>query len=115
MSCGDVSPQRCDIKSLNLAQPLHKDQKMNTTDDLDFWKVAADDDMNNLFTQLLLNSKKNSETPQNKGSPARRAANIERGREHHANQIIQENFSDASNYLGNKFKRRFTVSKQILF
>lgn len=84
MSCDDVSPHRCDIKSLSLAQPLHKPQKMNTTDALDFWEVAADDDMDTILAQLLTKSKEDSEVPQNGGSLTRRAANIKHGRTRHA-------------------------------
>lgn len=115
MSRVDVSPHHCNIESLNLAQPLHKDREINTTDALDFWEVAVGDDLENLLVQLHKDSEEDSEAPLYGGSLAGRTANIERGRECHADQLFKDYFSEASTCYKQMFERLYRVRKQTFF
>lgn len=70
---------------------------------LEFWDVGADDELDNLFADIL-SRKENESEAQREGSWSGRFANIRRGCEHHAVQVYKDYFSANPTYPGTCFK-----------
>lgn len=115
MSCGKISLHRCIIKSINLAQPLGKDQKKKKADALDSWEVAADYDLYTFLAQFLTASKDDSGASWHGKLLVGRVASDEHGRDCHADQLFKNCFFDAPTYPGHITKRWYRASERIFF
>lgn len=78
------------------------------------WDVTADDELDDVLTELRYSNENEVEAVHGRSRPER-AGNFERNRKRYAMKLHQDYFCSSPTYPEYLFERRFRVSNRILF